>query len=102
MAKRLIRARRPIARGLRHGLRHLRNPTSPAFPSGHGATAAAFATGVAAVSPTRGAVVGAVAVLISYSRLRVGAHEFSDVVAGTAYGAFVGLLGFLVRRPAAE
>lgn len=102
VAKRLIRARRPVARGLRHRLAGVRTPDSPAFPSGHSATAAALATGVAIESPARGSVVELLALAISYSRLHIGAHEVSDVVAGNLYGSAIGLLGYLLRRPAAR
>ena len=99
VAKRLIRARRPVAQGLRHRLLRVRTPSSPAFPSGHSATAAALAVGAAAASPRRGVALGALALLVSYSRLHVGAHTLTDVIAGNAFGAAVGVLLYLLRRP---
>jgi diacylglycerol kinase family enzyme/membrane-associated phospholipid phosphatase len=86
-------------------LRRLRAyPTNPSFPSGHAASAAAFATGVALESPRAGLLVGPVAAAIAHSRMHVGAHWLSDVVGGVAIGAGVALLGRVVvparTRPA--
>ncbi len=68
-------------------------PTSASFPSGHSASAAAFATGVAIEAPLVGAVVAPLAAAVGYSRMHVRAHWLSDVVGGFAIGAGVGLLG---------
>jgi diacylglycerol kinase family enzyme/membrane-associated phospholipid phosphatase len=74
--------------------RHLRKqPDSPSFPSGHSASAAAFATGVALESGSAAKVVAPVAAGVAYSRLHVGAHWFSDVIGGLALGAAVATLG---------
>jgi membrane-associated phospholipid phosphatase len=100
-AKKVIRAPRPRLRGLTH--RHLNHtPTSPSFPSGHTATAAALATGIWAVSPRRGIPAAALAAAVSYSRLHIGAHWLSDVLTGTLVGITVGLLGRLIFPPAKE
>jgi diacylglycerol kinase family enzyme len=71
-------------------------PSTPSFPSGHSASAAAFATGVALESPQAGMVIAPLAAAVAYSRLHVGAHWLSDVVGGVAIGAGVALLGRLV------
>jgi undecaprenyl-diphosphatase len=84
---------RPDATALPWVRRLARQPTSGSFPSGHGASAAAFATGVALEWPAAGAVVAPVAGAVAYSRLHVGAHWASDVVAGAALGAGVALVG---------
>jgi len=68
-------------------------PTSPSFPSGHSASAAAFVTGVATVWPTLGLALAPLAGAVTYSRLHTGSHWFSDVAAGAALGAGVALVG---------
>jgi diacylglycerol kinase family enzyme/membrane-associated phospholipid phosphatase len=66
-------------------------PTSSSFPSGHAASAAAFATAVALESPRLGAVVAPLAAGVAYSRVHVGVHWTSDVLAGAALGTGVAL-----------
>lgn len=84
--KPLLPRHRPIADA---GLR--RTPTSSSFPSGHAASAAAFATAVAMESPRSGAFIAPLAAAVAYSRVHVGVHWGSDVVAGAAVGAGVAL-----------
>ncbi|MFI6034360.1 bifunctional phosphatase PAP2/diacylglycerol kinase family protein [Streptomyces sp. NPDC051315] len=72
-----------------------RQPITTSFPSGHSASAAAFATGVALESPAWGAVVAPVAFSVAMSRVYTGAHFPSDVLAGAALGAGA---AFAVRR----
>ncbi len=67
-------------------------PTSSSFPSGHAASAAAFATAVALESPSLGAVVAPLAAAVAYSRVHVGVHWTSDVVVGAAVGSGIALL----------
>ncbi len=64
-----------------------RQPITTSFPSGHAASAAAFATGVALESPAWGAVVAPIAVSVAASRVYTGVHFPSDVLAGAALGA---------------
>lgn len=98
VAKKTVRAPRPKLRGLRH--RHLNHtPTSPSFPSGHTATAAALATGVWVANPKRGLVIAALALAVGFSRLHVGAHWFSDVATGNIVGIIIGLLGGKLLPP---
>jgi undecaprenyl-diphosphatase len=71
-------------------------PTTPSFPSGHSASAAGFAAGVALESAGAGAVVAPIAAAVAYSRMHVGAHWMSDVVGGIGIGVIVALLGRIV------
>ena len=61
-------------------------PTSTSFPSGHSASAFAFATGVGAVLPLEAVPIRALAAAVSYSRVHTGVHYPADAIAG----AFVG------------
>jgi undecaprenyl-diphosphatase len=63
-----------------------RVPTSSSFPSGHSASAAAFATGVALEIPELAIPLAAAAVAVGYSRVYTGVHYPSDVAAGAAVG----------------
>jgi membrane-associated phospholipid phosphatase len=66
--------------------RHVSMPTSTSFPSGHAASAAAFATGVASAFPEAGILLSAAAALVSYSRVHTGVHYPVDVIAGSVAG----------------
>ena len=66
--------------------RHVRMPRTTSFPSGHAASAFAFATGVATASPAAGIPLSAVAALVAYSRVHTGVHHPADVVAGSVIG----------------
>ena len=74
------------------------------FPSGHTNAAFAFALAVCMTAPKRWMKVAAVcmAVVMGLSRLYVGVHFPSDVLAGTAIGSLCGLLGAWVVRKAWE
>jgi diacylglycerol kinase family enzyme/membrane-associated phospholipid phosphatase len=83
--------RRPAASEL-PAYQTLRNPpTSSSFPSGHAASAAAFATAVTMESPRLGIVVAPLAASVAYSRVHVGVHWASDVAVGAAVGSGVAL-----------
>jgi undecaprenyl-diphosphatase len=68
-------------------------PWTSSFPSGHSASAAAFAMGAALERPRTAAVLAPLAVAVGYSRVHVGVHHPSDVIAGAAIGAGVALAG---------
>ncbi len=75
---------------------HRRLPRAPhtfSFPSGHSASAGAFATGVAMESTLAGAALGPLALAVGYSRVHVGVHYPGDVVSGLVIGAGVALAG---------
>jgi undecaprenyl-diphosphatase len=75
--------------------RLLRQPSTSSFPSGHSASAAAFATGVALEAPLIGAPIAVLAAGVAYGRVHTGVHYPGDVVAGIALGAGAALV---VRR----
>jgi len=79
----------PIVRQLRA------QPKTSSFPSGHSASAAAFATGVALESVSRSVPVAAAAAGVAYGRVHTGVHYPSDVAAGVLFGVGCALL---VRR----
>ncbi|HEY5052348.1 MAG TPA: phosphatase PAP2 family protein, partial [Solirubrobacterales bacterium] len=64
-------------------------PVSSSFPSGHTASAFAFATGVAHVAPALSAPMRAAATLVGYSRVHTGVHYPGDVLAGAFLGISV-------------
>ena len=66
--------------------RHVRMPRSRSFPSGHAASAFAFATGVAGAQPRIGMPLRALAALVAYSRVHTGVHFPGDVVVGALVG----------------
>jgi diacylglycerol kinase family enzyme/membrane-associated phospholipid phosphatase len=92
VGKSLFPRRRPAADLLAVERRLSRRPTSSSFPSGHSASAAAFATAVAMESPKAGAVVAPIAAAVAYSRVHTGVHWPTDVAAGAAVGVGAALL----------
>ncbi|MFP3465741.1 bifunctional phosphatase PAP2/diacylglycerol kinase family protein [Leifsonia sp. SIMBA_070] len=87
VGKRLVGGERPALTSIPLARRLQRSPTSPSFPSGHTASAAAFAIGVALEWPAAGAALAPLAAGVGYSRLHTGAHWLSDVAGGAAIGA---------------
>jgi undecaprenyl-diphosphatase len=69
-----------------------------ALPSGHAATSFAGAVVLSAFAPRAAPGFFLLAVAISFSRVYVGVHYPSDVLAGVALGALVGLLALLAVR----
>jgi len=66
--------------------RQVAMPRSTSWPSGHSASAFAFATGVGAAWPAAGVPLTALASLVAYSRVHTGVHYPSDAIAGTVSG----------------
>ena len=67
-------------------------PTSSSMPSGHSASAVAFALGAGLVRPALGAALAPLAAGVAYSRVHTGAHWPSDVFFGSAIGAGAALV----------
>ena len=77
-------------REVRVGMPHVRMPGSTSFPSGHSASAFAFASAVGGEVPLLAAPLRALATGVAYSRVHTGVHYPSDVVVGSLIGATVG------------
>ena len=71
-------------------LRHVRMPQSGSFPSGHSASAFAFAFGVGHRLPVVGVPLHALAGAVAYSRVHTGVHYPGDVVVGSMLGTALG------------
>lgn len=72
-------------------------PTSTSFPSGHSASALAFAVAVGDVVPALRLPLRVAAATVAFSRVYTGVHYPGDVLVGAATGA---VLGRLVGRRA--
>ncbi len=99
--KPLAGRRRPTPSGHRAvlGSRRVRRPVSASFPSGHTASAFAFAAAMGETEPWTWLPLHAAAGAVGYARVHTGMHYPSDVAAGALIGA---LCGWTVRRVAAR
>ena len=80
------------------GERHVPMPTSTSFPSGHSASAFAFAGAVGASIPALGAPLRGLAATVAYSRVHTGVHYPGDVIVGSVVGATIGEATALATR----
>jgi undecaprenyl-diphosphatase len=83
-------------------LRQLKlQPRTSSFPSGHSASAAAFAVGVALEEPALTVPMGTLAAGVAWGRVHTGVHYPGDVAAGLALGTASALVVKRVwpRRP---
>jgi hypothetical protein len=89
--KPLYNRRRPVVTrlALPEG-RRVRVPDSSSFPSGHAASAFAFATAVGIEMPLISLPLHALAALVAYSRVHTGVHYPGDVIAGAVIGTATG------------
>jgi membrane-associated phospholipid phosphatase len=95
--KPLTGRRRPV-RSERHEVaesRRVRQPVTTSFPSGHTASAFAFASAVGEVAPPAWVPLHMAAALVGYARVHTGVHYPSDVAAGAVLGS---LCGWTVRQ----
>jgi len=65
-------------------------PSSTSFPSGHSASAFAFATAVSRDNPWLAIAIQFLAGGVAYSRVHTGVHYPGDTVAGALIGAGTG------------
>ncbi|MFE5733033.1 phosphatase PAP2 family protein [Streptomyces sp. NPDC056528] len=87
LGKRLVRRPRPDREAARVVAgRHVPMPDSASFPSGHTASAVAFATAVGVVLPAAAVPLGLLAATVGYSRVHTGVHYPGDVAAGAVLG----------------
>ena len=72
--------------------RHVPMPATGSLPSGHAASAFAFAAGAGRHRPRATVALHAMAAVVAYSRVHVGVHFPGDVVFGAVIGAVVARL----------
>jgi len=84
-------------------VRQVPMPQSASFPSGHAASAFAFANAIGQTLPIAAGPLRLLATVVAYSRVHTGVHYAGDVVVGAAIGATVGdIVGWglpRLRRP---
>jgi len=93
LVKPLVGRRRPDLQRTQTARRIGYLPWTSSFPSGHSASAAAFAAGAVMELPLSAAVLAPLATAVAYSRVHVGVHYKSDAVVGMAIGAGLAVVG---------
>jgi undecaprenyl-diphosphatase len=91
LVKPLASRPRPVSTREEWMTRTARMPLSTSFPSGHAASAAAFAVGAGIESPLLAAPLGLAALAVGWSRVRTRVHYPGDVMAGLILGAGIAL-----------
>ncbi|MFF0429901.1 phosphatase PAP2 family protein [Streptomyces sp. NPDC004520] len=87
LGKRLVHRPRPDREAARVVTgRHVPMPASASFPSGHTASAFAFASAAGSVFPPAALPLWALAWTVGYSRVHTGVHYPGDVTAGALLG----------------
>lgn len=77
-------------------------PRTYSFPSGHSASAFAFATAVSRTLPAGAPAVLPAAAAVAYSRVHTGVHYPSDVLVGSALGAGAGYVASRIATSVRE
>lgn len=99
LGKQLVRRARPDRELARVAVaRQVSMPESASFPSGHTASATAFATAVGVLLPPLALPLGALAVAVGYSRVHTGVHYPGDVAAGALLGYAAAVASLAVVR----
>lgn len=102
VAKRVWRRPRPAYARVPLLRRLQKYPTSHSLPSGHSASAAAFAVGVGLENPMLGLVMALLAGFVGFSRVATGAHYPGDVAVGFGIGAAVAVSGSRLVPPVSD
>ncbi|MGK5731560.1 phosphatase PAP2 family protein, partial [Streptomyces sp. URMC 124] len=87
VGKKSVRRLRPVLDAVPVVRQLSRQPFTTSFPSGHSASAVAFATGVALENPAWGLALAPLAASVCFSRVYTGVHYPGDVLVGAALGA---------------
>jgi diacylglycerol kinase family enzyme/membrane-associated phospholipid phosphatase len=90
--KRLFRRPRPLLQDVPLARQLTRQPLTTSFPSGHAASASAFAVGATSELQVTGPPLVLLGGAVAYSRIYTGVHYPLDVLVGAGIGATIALL----------